>query len=472
MNTNMLSALAVALFLAGCAVGPDYEAPRPAVSETWSSLEGKSPDQTSVATSRSADLSRWWASYNDPTLDVLVEKALSSSPDLKAAASRVREARALRGVAQGALLPEAGVSGSYDRVRVSENGPLPSDGKAFDLYQGGFDASWEIDIFGGTRRSIEAATAQEEAAVEGLRDVRVVLLAEVARNYAELRGFQTQLAIARQNVEAQQKTFELTRTRRDAGRATDLDVARAEALVSTTGSAIPALEAAIRLSIHRVAFLLGQAPGALAAELSATQPIPKAPSEIPVGLPTELLRRRPDIRGAERELAAATARIGVATAELYPRFFLTGGIGLQSVDASDVATAASRLWSVGPQVQWALFQGGRIRANIEVQNARQEQAVIRFERTLLGALKDVEDALVLHAREQTRYVTLARAIAAQQKAVELADQRYAQGLVDFLNVLDAQRQLYVAQDALVQSERAVVTHSIALYKAVGGGWRE
>lgn len=472
MKTNSLLSLAAVVILAGCAVGPDYEPPRPMVSDTWSSLEGKSPDQASVATSRSADLSQWWTTFNDPALNGLVEKALASSLDLKAAASRVREARAIRGVAQGGLLPEAGVSGSYDRLRTSENGPLPSDGKAFDLYQGGFDASWEIDIFGGTRRTIEAAVAQEEAAVEGLRDVRVVLLAEVARNYVELRGFQSQLAIARQNVEAQQKTFELTRTRRDAGRATDLDVARAEALVSTTSSAIPSLEAATRLSIHRIALLLGQSPGALTADLSETKPIPKAPSEIPVGLPTELLRRRPDIRRSERELAAATARIGVATADLYPRFFLSGGIGLQSLDASDFATASSRLWSVGPQVQWALFQGGRIRANIEVQNARQEQAAIRFEQSLLGALKDVEDALVLHSREQARRRTLAQAVAAQQKAVELADQRYAQGLVDFLNVLDAQRQLYVAQDALVQSERAVITHSIALYKAVGGGWQE
>jgi len=470
MTTNRLSSLAVLVFLAGCAVGPDYEAPQPKLSESWSSLAGKLPDQASVATSRSADLSRWWVSFDDPALDALIEKALDSSLDLKAAASRVREARALRGVAQGALLPEAGVSGSYDRVRASENGPIPSDGKAFSLHQAGFDASWEIDVFGGTRRSVEAAEAQEEAAIEGLRDVRVVLLAEVARSYAELRGSQTQLAIALQNVEAQQKTFELTRTRRDAGRATDLDVARAEALVETTGSTVPAFESAIRLSIHRIALLLGQPPGALSPELSATRPIPKAPSEIPVGLPTELLRRRPDIRRAERELAASTARIGVATADLYPRFFLSGAIGLQSVDASDFATASSRLWSFGPQVQWALFQGGRIRANIEVQNARQEQAAIRFEQSLLGALKDVEDALVLHAREQARRAKLARAVAAQQKAVDLADQRYAQGLVDFLNVLDAQRQLFLAQDALVQSERSVITHSIALYKAVGGGW--
>jgi len=467
MNTKTMLELSAAVLLAGCAVGPDYQAPRPNVAKSFASLE---TGQASVATARSADLSRWWLSFKDPVLDALVDRALESSLDLKAAASRVREARALRGVAQGALLPEVDGSGSYNRVRYSQNAPLPSDGKPFNLYQAGFDASWEIDVFGGARRSVEAAQAEEEASVENLRDVRVTLLAEVARNYVELRGFQTQLAIARQNVEAQQKTFELTKARRDAGRATDFDVARAEAQVSTTASAIPVFESALRLSIHRLGVLLGREPGALSAELSTPRPIPAAPSEIPVGLPTELLRRRPDLRRSERELAASTARIGLATADLYPHFFLTGAYGLQSVGASDFATASSRMWSVGPQIQWALFQGGRIRANIEAHSARQERAAIQFEQSLLEALRDVEDALVLHAREQARRGKLAQAVAAEERAAQLADQRYAQGLVDFLNVLDAERQLYSAQDALVQSEREVATHSIALYKAVGGGW--
>jgi len=466
MTARMLTLTAVVL-LAGCAVGPDYSPPQPNVAVDWSSIEA---GQASIATSRSADLASWWQSFKDPALDGLIDRALVGSLDLKAAAARVREARAQRGIAQGALLPEVGASGGYDRVRLSENGPLPANGKPFNLYQAGFDASWEIDVFGGTRRTVEAAVADEEAAIENLRDIRVILLAELAWNYVELRGFQSQLAVARRNVDAQQKTFELTKTRRDAGRATDFDVARAEAQVSTTASSIPAFESAVRLSIHRLGLLLGQEPGALSAELSPVKPIPAAPAEIPVGLPTELLRRRPDLRRSERELAASTARIGVAAADLYPRFFLTGAFGLQSVGASDFATAASRLWSVGPQIQWALFQGGRIRASIEVQNARQEQAALHFEQSLLGALKDVEDALVLHAREQVRRGTLAQAVAAQQRAADLADQRYAQGLVDFLNVLDAQRQLYLAQDALIQSERAVATNSIALYKAVGGGW--
>jgi NodT family efflux transporter outer membrane factor (OMF) lipoprotein len=429
------------------------------------------PGQTSVAIAQRSELARWWAAFNDPALDSLVGRALGSNLELRTAAARVREARALRGVAQGALLPQVDAGATYAREHLSANVPQLGSGMTGNLYQAGFDASWEIDVFGGTRRSVESGTAEEEAAVENLRDVRVILLADVARSYVELRGFQAQLAIALENVDAEEKTSALTRNRRDAGRATDLDVARAEALVSTTASAIPALETAIRLSIHRLGLLLGQEPGALKAELSAAKPIPKAPTEIPVGLPTDLLRRRPDIRRSERELAAATARIGVATADLYPRFFLTGAFGPESVSASNFLTAASRQWSVGPQIQWALFQGGRIRAQIEVQNARQEQAAIGFERALLRALKDVEDALVLHAREQVRRRTLAQAVASQERAVRLADQRYAQGLVDFLSVLDAERQLYVAQDALVQSDREVVTDAIALYKAVGGGWK-
>ncbi len=471
MRTDRMLSVAVAAFLASCAVGPDYEPPRPAVPGSWSSLEEKPEGQASLAKAARADLAEWWKSFQDPGLTSLAERALASNLDLRSAAARVREARALRGVAAGALLPEAGGGGSYERLRWSENGLFPSDGKAFDFYQAGFDASWEIDVFGGNRRLLEAAGADVQASIEALHDVRVSLLAELARSYVELRGHQARIAIARQNLEAQEKTAELTRARLNAGQATELDVARAEAQVSTTASAIPALEVAARQTAHGIAVLLAREPGALASELSGFAPIPAAPPQIPVGLPTDLLRRRPDIRRAERELAAATARIGVATADLYPRFFLIGSYGTESVESSDLFTAASRAWSVGPTVRWSLFQGGRIRANIEVQNARQEQAALRFEQTLLNALRNVEDALIAHSRDQLRRAMLAQAVASQRRAVELADQRYIQGLVDFLTVLEAQRTLFAAQDALVESERAVATNAIALYKAVGGGWR-
>lgn len=459
---------AVIVVAAGCAVGPDYEPPKTDVKASWSSLE---EGQGSVAKATQADLSEWWLALKDPALSSLAERALAANLDLKQAAARVREARAIRGVAQGGLLPELSASGGYTNMRWSRNGQFPTDGKSFDFYDAGFDASWEIDVFGGKRRGLEAAEADEQASVEGLRDVRVSVLAEVARVYVDLRSFQARAAIARQNLDAQKKTSELTRAKLDAGQGIELDVARAEALVSATAATIPAFEAGARQSLHALGVLVGRDPGALVAELSAAAPIPAAPAEIPVGLPTDLLRRRPDLRRAERELAASTARIGVATADLYPKFFLSGGIGLESVSSADFFTAASRAWSFGPTIKWALFQGGRIRANIEVQNARQEQAALRFEQTLLGALRDVEDGLVFHAREQIRRSHLAAAVVSQRRAVELAEQRYAQGLAEFLTVLEAQRFLFLAQDSLVQSEQAVATHTIALYKAVGGGWK-
>lgn len=461
----------LALILAGCAVGPDYEAPRPEVPGTWSSLEAPKEGQTSAAKAVEADLSEWWRALGDPALVRLTEQALAGSLDLKIAASRLREARALRGVAQGGLLPEAGAGGGYERLRPTEKGFFPSDGEPFHHYQAGFDASWEIDVFGGNRRRLDEAAAEVQASEEGLRDVRVSLVAEVARTYVELRSAQARSRIARLNLDAQQKTARLMRTRLDAGQAVELDVSRAEAQVSVTASMIPHLEILERRSLHAIALLLGKSPGSEAKDLSGTGSIPNAPAEIPVGLPTDLLRRRPDLRRAERELAAATARIGVATADLYPRFFLSGSIGSESIDASDFLTPASRAWSFGPSISWSLFQGGRIRANIEVQNARQEQAAIRFEQTLLGALRDVEDALVAHSRDQVRRADLARAAALQRRAVELAQERYLQGLADFLVVLEAQRFLYAAEDAVAQAEQSVATDAIALYKAVGGGWK-
>jgi len=471
MNSKRMIGTSVALILAGCAVGPDYELPRPEVPGSWSSLEAPKEGQTSAARAVAGDLSEWWKAFGDPALVRLAEQALANSLDLRIAAARVREARALRGVAQGGLLPEVGAGGGYERVRPSEKGFFPSSGEAVDHYQAGFDASWEIDVFGGNRRRLEAADADVQASEEGMRDVRVSLLAEIARNYVELRAAQARGGIAKLNLEAQRKTAALIRARLDAGQATELDVSRAEAQVSATASMIPFLETIERRSIHAISLLLGRAPGSSAAELAGAASMPSAPAEIPVGLPTDLLRRRPDLRRAERELAAATSRIGVATADLYPRFFLAGSFGTESLKASDFINPASRAWSFGPSISWSLFQGGRIRANIEVQNARQEQAAIRFEQTLLGALRDVEDALVAHSRNQLRRADLSRSAGLQRRAVELAQERYLQGLADFLVVLEAQRILYAAEDAAAQAEQSVATDAIALYKAVGGGWK-
>jgi NodT family efflux transporter outer membrane factor (OMF) lipoprotein len=286
----------------------------------------------------------------------------------------------------------------------------------------------------------------------------------------ELRSFQSREAIARENLQAQADTVELTRAKFQAGLTSDLDVARAESLLATTTSAIPPLEAGVRQSAHRLAVLLGREPGALLAELEAPAAIPPVPGDIPVGLPSDLLRRRPDVRRAERDLAGATADIGIATADLFPRFSLTGSFGFSSESAGEVFEGDARFWSIGPAVRWPVLDGGRIRANIAVANARQEQAAARYEAAVLTALEDVENALVNYSRERARLTALRRAVAAEERAVELATQLYGPGLTDFISVLDTQRELFSLQDQAVASQGAVTANLIALYKALGGGW--
>jgi NodT family efflux transporter outer membrane factor (OMF) lipoprotein len=300
--------------------------------------------------------------------------------------------------------------------------------------------------------------------------VLLSLLAEVARNYIELRGFQRQVAIARDNVKSQQDTLELTRAKFNAGLTSDLDVARAEAQVESTTSQIPALQSLAAQSMHRLAVLAGQPPAALNARLSSVERIPAPPPEIPVGLPSELLRRRPDIRRAERNLAAATARIGVATADLFPRFTLSGALGLQSSEFSSWGDSSSAFWSVGPGLSVPIFNAGRLRSNVTVQRARTDQALAAYEQAVLTSLEEVENALVAYRKEYVRRAALARAVDANQRAVALSQQLYQRGLSTFLDVLDAQRALYLTQDDLVRSDAAVSANAVALFKALGGGW--
>jgi len=445
------------------------------------------PDAWSGASTaaRAAVAVQWWTTFQDPLLESLITRAVQANRDLRTAEARVREARALRGVAAADLGPTINVSGSYTRQRFSENAltlpsgtssnSTPSGGiSSFepeqDLFQTGFDARWEIDLFGGVRRSIEAANADLAASQEGLRDTLVSVLAEVARNYVEVRGFQRRLAIAEENIKAQQATLEITRARFNAGLTSELDVTQAASQLATTQSQLPSLETSVKQGIHRLGVLTGQPPGALLTELSTAAPIPTAPPEVLVGLPAELLRRRPDVRQAERQLAAATVRIGVATADLYPKLSLTGALGLESVKLADLFTPASRFWSVGPTLSWPIFDAGRIRANIAVQDARTEQQLSTYEQTVLKALEDVENALVAYSREQMRRVKLADAVTANQQAVALANELYRTGLGTFLNVLDSQRALFASQSDLAQSEATISTDIVALYKALGGGW--
>ena len=470
-------AIEVLIFLAaGCAVGPNYEKPALPVPAGWQEAQQKGID------TRSAELARWWTAFNDPLLSSLVERAVRSNLDLRLAEARIREARASRAVTASGAWPTVDLSGSYTRNRASENAigspgqgavVAPSGGGSNldqNLYRNGFDANWEIDVFGGVRRSVEAADATVEAVVENRRDVLVTLLGEVARNYIDLRGFQRRLGVARANLKTQQDTLELTRVRFQAGLASDLDVAQQEAQVNSTAAQIPTLESLVKQAAYGLDVLLGAQPGVLWGELSKEMEIPNLPPEVLVGLPSDLLRRRPDIRRAERQLAASTALVGAATADLFPKFFLTGVAGLQSVSADDWFSGGSRFWSIGPRITWPVFDAGRIRANIEIRNAQQEQALTLYEKSLLIAFQDVETALVNYANEQARYRSLTDAVTANRRAVAMANELYIRGLNDFLNVLDTQRSLYVTESALAESQATMVTNLVALYKALGGGW--
>ena len=474
---SWLWSLAGAIFLAsGCAVGPNYQRPDIAVPSVWNEAQQSGVD------SRAADLTHWWTAFNDPVLESLIERGVKSNLDLRIAEARVREARATRAVTAAGAWPAIDTSGSYSRSRASKNAlsfPSQTDGGISggvgreleqDLFRAGFDASWEIDIFGRVRRSVEAADANVEASVENRRDALVTLLGDVAKNYIDLRGFQRRLQVARASLTAQQETLDLTTVRFQAGLASDLEVAQAEAQVRQTEAQVPTLESSLKQTAYAIDLLLGLQPGSLWRDLSQEAAIPALPPEVLIGLPSELLRRRPDIRRAERQLAAATAQIGAAMADLFPRFSLTGSGGLQSVSAGDWFTSGSRFWSIGPTVSWPIFDAGRIRANIEVRNAQQEQALNLYEKTILTALRDVETSLVSYAKEQTRTQSLTAAVAANRRALAMANELYIRGLNDFLNVLDAQRALYAAESDLAQSEATMASNLVALYKALGGGW--
>ena len=453
------------LLISGCAVGPNYNPPKISIPESWSELQQKGE-------ATPASIVQWWKTFNDHVLDSLITRAVKSNLDLRVAEARVREARFQSSVVAADLWPSANTSASYSRSRRSIGiSTIPPKAKVKrDLYEAGFDASWEIDLFGGKRRAIEAARADIDAAVENHRDVLITLLAEVARNYIEVRGSQRRLEIVRKNIQIQQETVDITRVRYKAGLSSELDAIQAEALLATTKSQIPLLENSMKQAIHRIGILLGQNPGALLVELTKEAPIPPAPAAVPVGLPSDLLRRRPDVRRAERELAATTARIGVAKADLFPKFSLTGDFGLQTENLNAFSLTHSRFWSIGPTVRWPIFEAGRIRANIKVQNARQEQSLLNYEKAILSSLEDVENAIVAYNTEYVRHQNLSEAVNANRRAVDLASELFTKGLANFLNVLDAERSLYKAEDDLTQSERTVSLNLVTLYKALGGGW--
>lgn len=483
--------------------------------------------QESVTVPQLAPVVQWWTTFGDPMLDSLINRAVECNLDVRQAQARILQARGQRDIAIADLLPGINATGGYRRSETgtallggassgsgaaasgsaaaaalsnllgsgtgtgstSGTGGSTSPGKTnttsgttaattagplhsvpHSSWQAGFDATWELDVWGGVRRNVEAATATLQATIEDRRNVLITVMSEVALNYVNLRGFQREIVIARQNLLAQEQTAEVTRKRWRGGFVSRLDVANAEAQVAVTKSVIPTLETQARQSIYNLSVLLGREPGALVMDLAGAAPIPVTPPDVPIGLPSDLLRRRPDIRLAEAQLHAATAQIGVAVSQLFPQFALTGSFGSQSNRLESLFNWDRHIWSFGPTMNWPIFEGGRLRANIRVQTALQEQALIGYERAVLTALQDVENALVAYAREQERRVALDEAVVANRQAVDLSMQLYTQGQTDFLNVLNAQRSLFASEDALIQSERTVATNLIALYKALGGGW--
>jgi NodT family efflux transporter outer membrane factor (OMF) lipoprotein len=456
----------VVLALAGCAaVGPNYTRIAPKAPEKW---HAKLQSGLSAGQLNSETIAHWWTTLKDSELSSLVERAAKGNLTLKDAQSRLHEARALRGISKAGLFPTLDAGASVTKSRSSENN---GTGTESELYAAGFDAGWELDVFGGVRRSVEAAQANLEATQADLHNVLVSLLAEVALNYVELRTFQARLSAANANIKTQQETYDLNRSRYEAGIIDELVVQQALYNLERSRSQIPTLEIGLEAAKNRLAVLLGESPGALHQELNETKPIPVPPMTVAVGVPAETLRNRPDIRIAERNLAAQTARIGVATSDLYPKFRLVGTIGLESVSSRDFLEWASRTWSIGPGVSWNIFDAGAIRQNIKVQSARQEQALIQYESAVLNAQEEVENVLVAFAKEQRRRESLSKATEAARQADRLARDRYQAGLVDFSNVLITQLSLLSFQDELVQSDGAVATNLVRLYKAFGGGWQ-
>ena len=472
----LLAALSV---LTACTVGPDYEPPD-FTAETV-------PDQwrTTVETEMAADttdLEMWWVSFNDSLLTELIKRSEFGNLDLQAAVGRVAEARAIRGVAKGGFWPDIVLGGAYSYQKLSENGLQgaqvgdPGDGSTspltdpFDSWTFGIDLSWEIDLFGRIRRTVEAADAQLQASVEDYRDVLVTLYAEVGSAYVDARAFQTRLDFATQNVTAQENSLELTRDRFNAGLTSALDVAQAEQNLAQTRSTIPILDIGLEAALNRLAVLLGEAPGSIHDELQEQTGLPQPDDKVAYGIPADLLRRRPDIRQAERLLASQTARIGIATADLYPTLSLGGSVGLEALEFDDLGDGGSGFFGIVPKITWPIFTGGKIRNRIRAEEARTAQALAAYEQTVLRALEEVQNALVAYGQEKIRRDRLREAVDASQRAVDLVETQYLSGLTNFQNVLDSQRSLFRQQDQLAESSGQVRNNLIDLNRALGGGW--
>jgi multidrug efflux system outer membrane protein len=454
-----------AALLGACAVGPNYHRPVTSVPPQFVNIGEPGFNGGEVE-------ARFWTLFDDSKLDKLVNDALAENKDLKRAQANLRASRATRRLAGFDLFPTVNAAGAYTRERESRN-QLPaiiSQERTLDDADVGFDAFWELDFFGRVRRGVEAARADEQAAAAGLRDAQVTVTAEVARNYFVLRGLQDQLAVAVRNADNQNQTLNLTKVRLEAGRGTELDSARAEAQLKQTLASIPPLESSVATTIYRLSVLTGRLPDALSSELATPQPIGKLPQLNTVGDPAALLRRRPDVRVAERTLAGSTARIGVAVGDYFPKVTFNGSIGYDAATFGGLGKTGSDTYSFGPSISWAAFDLGRVKTRVDIAKAVTDADLAAYESSVLGALEETEGALITYGRAQSRRDLLTQSANASERAADLALQRFQGGLTDFVNVLEAERDALTIEDSLAQSRTQTATALVAVYKALGGGW--
>ena len=477
MNSKRFWIILSALALAGCEVGPNYTPPNlpapPAFSEATTRPTSRPTDPRLAEIPTPDELKRWWETLHDPELNSLIDRAVASNLDLQAGVQRILQARAQLGIAGAANFPTVNGIANYTHSRRSGRlggGSFSGAVLESDLYQAGFDASWEIDLFGGIRRGEEAARATYQASIEGQREVLITLLGEVATDYVQLRGLQRQVEITEANINTQKESLVLIQSRNRAGLVADLDVTQQTAQVLTTQAELPDLEAEIHQTIHQISILLDLPPGELQQELEKPAPIPYGPWRVPPGLPSELLRRRPDVRQAERQLAASSAQIGVATAQLFPQISLTGDLGYESSQLHNVFGINSRYFGIGPSITLPIFNAGSIQYNIDVQNTLERQAFINYESVVLTSFQEVEDALIAYTKEQDRRAELEEAVKQDQRSVDMTQDLYKNGLDTFLDVLTAQNTLLAGEQQLTLSEQSVSADLVALYKALGGGW--
>jgi NodT family efflux transporter outer membrane factor (OMF) lipoprotein len=486
MTTRTLRTLTLAALgcsLAGCAVGPNFVKPKPNVPAQWSpTAVGNGSEGAAHVTSERAQTVAWWSSFNDATLTSLVQQSAGQNLDVKQAMLRIEEAQAETAVVAGGLWPDVSANASWSRQRLSTNTPNgaifglkfpglpPTLVNPYNQYQLGLGASWTLDLFGTARRSIEAADAEMAVAVEGEHAAVLTMVSDVAATYIDLRGAQAHRAILERSLATQRDLLQLTRDRRNAGLTSDLDVQNATAEVGTTQAEVPLADREITVDVNELSELMAQPPEALRAELDQARDVPPVPPVVPIGLPSDLARRRPDVRQAEANLHAATAEIGVAISNYFPKLTLTAGGGYQSEGLSQLLQTASHFASLGPAIELPIFEGGRLRATVRLQRVKAKEAAVAYAQTVLGALHQVEDALAAYGADQARRASLQTAATASRNARMLARQRYQSGVASFIDVLDAERTEEQNELALADATTAVSADLVQLYRTLGGGW--